>query len=54
MGGIFELCKDPELLTGKNSSYEIFYVIVDLVICHGSNYDVVAVGDSFSAVYNEI
>lgn len=29
MGGVSELCKDPELLTGKNSSYEIFYVIVD-------------------------
>ncbi len=54
MGRVFEFCQYPKLLLGDYSSDEVFNVVVDLVVCHGSNYDVVAVRDAFSAVYNEI
>ena len=50
---IFEFCQYPELLSCNYSSDEVFDVVVDLVICHGSNHDVVVVRDAFSAVHDE-
>lgn len=51
---VFEFCQYPELLSGDYSGDEVFNVVVDLVIFHCSDYDVVVVLDAFSAVYYEI
>lgn len=51
---VFEFCQYPELLSCDYSSYEVFDVVVDLIVCHGSDYDIVVVLDAFSAVYYEI
>ena len=54
MGRVFEFCQYPKLLSCDYSSDEVFNVVVDLVVCHGSDNDVVVVRGAFSAVYNEI
>ena len=51
---VFEFCQHPELLSCDGSRDEVFDVVVDLVVGHGSNHDVVVVSDAFSAVYNEV
>ena len=51
---VFEFCQYPELLSGDYSCYEIFNVVVNLVVCHGSDNDVVVVWKAISAVYYEI
>ena len=51
---VFEFCQYPELLSGDYSGDEVFNVVVDLVVCHCSDYDVIVVLDAFSAVYYEI
>ena len=51
---VFEFCQYPELLSGDYSGDEVFNVVVDLVVCHCSDYDIVVVLDAFSAVNNEV
>ena len=51
---VFEFCQYPELLSCDNSCYEVFNVVVDLVVCHGSDNDIVAVWDAVSTIYYEI
>ena len=51
---VFEFCQYPELLSCDYSGDEVFNVVVDLVVCHCSDYDVVVVLDAFSAVYYEV
>ena len=51
---VFEFCQYPELLSGDYSCYEIFNVVVNLVVCHCSDYDVVVVWNAISAVNNEV
>ena len=54
MSRVFEFCQYPELLSCDDSSDEVLDVVVDLVVCHGSNHDVVVVRNAFSAVYDEV
>ena len=54
MGWVFEFCKYPELLSCDYTSDEVFNVVVDLVVCHGANYYVIVVRESFSAIYDEV
>ena len=54
MSRVLEFCQYPELLSRDDSCDEIFDVVVDLVVGHCSNYDVVIVRDAFSAVYDEV
>ena len=54
MGWIFEFCQYPELLSCDDACDEVFNIVIDLVICHSSDYDVVVVWNAFSAVYYEI
>ena len=51
---VFEFCQHPELLSCDYSGDEVFDVVIDLVVCHGSDYYIVVVLDAFSAVYYEI
>ena len=54
MSRIFEFCQYPELFSCDDSCNEIFDVVVDLVVGHCSDHDVVIVRDAFSAVYDEV
>lgn len=51
---VFEFCQYPELLSCDYSGDEVFDVVIDLVVCHGSDYDIVVVWSAFSAIYDEI
>ena len=51
---VFEFCQYPELLSCDYSGNEVFDVVKDLVVCHGSNYDIVVVRNAISAVNNEV
>ena len=51
---VFEFYQYPELLSCDYSCYEIFNVVIDLVVCHCSDYDVVVVWDTVSTIYYEI
>ena len=54
MGGVFELCQYPKLLSGDYSCNEVFDIVVYLIVCHGSNHDVVIVWDTLPATDNEV
>ena len=51
---VFEFCQYPELFSCDYSCDEVLNVVVDLVVCHCSDYDVVVVWNAISAVYYEI
>lgn len=51
---VFEFCQYPELLSCDYSSSEVFNVVIDLVVCHCSDYDIVVVGNTVSTIYDEI
>ena len=51
---VFEFCQYPELLSCDYSGNEVFDVVKDLVVCHGSNYDIVVVWNAISTVNNEV
>lgn len=51
---VFEFSQYPKLFSCDDSCNEIFNVVVNLIVGHGTDYDVVIVRNAFSAVYDEV
>lgn len=54
MGRVLETGKHPELLTGQNAVDIVGNEVVYLIVCHCTNYDVIAVRFSMAAVDDKI
>jgi len=51
---IFKFCQAPELFSGNDSIHIVCNVIVNLVICHGTDNNVMFMSNSVTAGNNEI
>lgn len=54
MSGVFEFGKYPELFTGNNTVDIVCDIIINLVVCHSTDYYIIVMRFTVTAINNEV